>query len=196
MEAPAAELSADDADVRAVLGGDGDRFAAIVKRHQGRLAAYMTRFTGDRGEIEELLQETFVRAHRALGSYRGDGKLGWWLATIATRVGYRYWRKRDLERGRLGKLVAWMRGRRPEEPSLTLRGGDQDGGGDGAAKVAAVMEKLAARDRLVLTLMHLEGRSVAESATLTGWSESMVKVQAHRARERFRKMWEEVRDEA
>ena len=54
-----------------------------------------------------------------------------------------------------------------------------------------MLEKLAPRDRLVLTLLYLESRSVAEAADLAGWSESMVKVQAHRARKRFRNLLEE-----
>ena len=45
-------------------------------------------------------------------------------------------------------------------------------------------------DRLVLTLLHLEGNSVEEIAEVTGWSKSMVKVQAHRARARLRKLVE------
>ncbi len=57
-------------------------------------------------------------------------------------------------------------------------------------EVAAALEQLAPRDRLVLTLLYLESRSVAEAADLAGWSETMVKVQAHRARKRFRKLLE------
>jgi RNA polymerase sigma-70 factor (ECF subfamily) len=62
---------------------------------------------------------------------------------------------------------------------------------DSADEVAVVLEQLAPRDRLVLTLLYLESRSVAEAADLAGWSESMVKVQAHRARKRFRKLLEQ-----
>ncbi len=57
-------------------------------------------------------------------------------------------------------------------------------------EVAVALEQLAPRDRLVLTLLYLESRSVAEAADLAGWSETMVKVQAHRARKRLRKLLE------
>jgi RNA polymerase sigma-70 factor (ECF subfamily) len=50
------------------------------------------------------------------------------------------------------------------------------------------LEKLSPRDRLVITLLHLEERSVAEAAEHTGWSQTMVKVQAFRARARLKKL--------
>jgi RNA polymerase sigma-70 factor (ECF subfamily) len=59
--------------------------------------------------------------------------------------------------------------------------------------VAVALEQLPPRDRLVLTLLYLESRSVAEAAELAGWSESMVKVQAHRARQKLRALLEQSR---
>jgi RNA polymerase sigma-70 factor (ECF subfamily) len=53
-----------------------------------------------------------------------------------------------------------------------------------------VMEQLSPRNRLVITLMYLEDQSVAETAELTGWSQTMVKVQAFRARSKLRKLME------
>jgi len=67
----------------------------------------------------------------------------------------------------------------------------RDAAHESADEVAVTLEKLAPRDRLVLTLLYLESRSVAEAADLAGWSETMVKVQAHRARKRFRKLLEQ-----
>ena len=55
---------------------------------------------------------------------------------------------------------------------------------------AAVLARLAPRDRLVMTLMYLEQCTVAQIAELTGWSESLVKVQAFRARRRLRRLCE------
>jgi RNA polymerase sigma-70 factor (ECF subfamily) len=59
-----------------------------------------------------------------------------------------------------------------------------------ADDVAAALEQLPPRDRLVLTLLYLESRSVAEAADLAGWSQTMVKVQAYRARGKLRKLLE------
>jgi len=66
---------------------------------------------------------------------------------------------------------------------------------EAAAAVHAVLERMSVRDRLVLTLMYLEECSVAETARLTGWSQTMVKVQAHRARGRLKKLLQQGRTE-
>ena len=141
----------------------------------------MWRFTRDRRQWEELVQDVFVEAYLALRTFRGDAPLLHWLRTIATRVGYRYWR---------------ARARQQAEAPLPLQAWDgcaaDDVAGSSAADAAAVVHamlgRLSPRDRLVLTLMYLEECSVAEIARLVGWSQTMVKVQAHRARGRLRKL--------
>jgi RNA polymerase sigma-70 factor (ECF subfamily) len=177
------QREADEArDVRAAQGGDPEAFERLVRRHQDGVAARMWRFTHDRGDLEELVHEVFVEAWGALKGYRGEAPLEHWLSRIATRVGYGFWQRRDRERSRRGgELAVW------------------DGATDAAAATEevdmaelarAVLGRLKARDRLVLTLLYLEGRSVAEAAELSGWSRTMVKVQAHRARKRLRALLE------
>ena len=53
-----------------------------------------------------------------------------------------------------------------------------------------VLDQLSPRDRLVVTLLHLENRSVADAAASIGWSQAMVRVQAFRARSKLRKLLE------
>jgi RNA polymerase sigma-70 factor (ECF subfamily) len=60
-----------------------------------------------------------------------------------------------------------------------------------AALVHGLLGELPPRDRLVLTLIYLEGCSVAQAAELSGWSQTMVKVQAHRARKKLKKLLDE-----
>jgi len=57
-----------------------------------------------------------------------------------------------------------------------------------AEVVHSILAELAPRDRLVMTLIYLESNSLGEVARLTGWTETMVKVQAHRARKRLAKI--------
>jgi RNA polymerase sigma-70 factor (ECF subfamily) len=68
-----------------------------------------------------------------------------------------------------------------------------------AERAEEVLHRLLAglppRDRLVLTLIYLEGASVAQAAELTGWSRTMVKVQAHRARAKLRRLVDRVLSE-
>ncbi len=170
------------ADIAASLGGDGAAYARIVERYQGTIARRMTRFTRDAVAVEELTHDVFVEAYFSLRNYRAAAPLEHWLQRIATRVGYRHWK-------RLGQVAAvsfqeQMHDRPAEDGSPTDN--------DAANKVAAILERLPPRDRLVLTLLYLESRSVAEAAEMAGWSQSMVKVQAYRARKKFHKLFLEL----
>lgn len=173
------------ADVQAAAGGDGEAYARIIRRYQDLLARRMHRFSRDARVVEELVHDVFVEAYFSLGSYRGDAPLEHWLQRIATRVGYRYWNEQR------------------RNPTTPLPAADIPAGGGGAGEaaerdavdeVATALGKLAPRDRLVLTLLYLESRTVAEAADLAGWSQTMVKVQAHRARKRLRKLLEAATD--
>lgn len=179
--AEAATPEADLRDVDAAVGGDGDAYARLVRRYQDRVAATLWRFTRDPLQWEELVQDVFVEAYVSLPSYKGRAPLEHWLRRIATRVGYRFWRQRD---------------KRRSDAPLSIQDWDQvfDGRPDqadareAAETVHAILQCMAPRDRLVLTLIYLEGCSVAEAAHLAGWTRTMTKVQAHRARKRLERM--------
>jgi len=187
-EHPAAVDRADWLDVEAARSGDGEAYGRIVRRHQQAVAAWMWRFTRDRGQWEELVHDVFVEAYLSVGTFRGRSSLGHWLRTIATRVGYRWWKERARQR---------LRASRSFDEALDLAGdeGRDPSAEEAAAAVHAVLERMSVRDRLVLTLMYLEECSVAETARLTGWSQTMVKVQAHRARGRLKKLLQQGRTE-
>jgi RNA polymerase sigma-70 factor, ECF subfamily len=98
-------------------------------------------------------------------------------------VGYRHWKQRARQRAQPhSALPAAECPARCETPEPDPQ--------QAAEQVHAVLDRLAPRDRLVLTLFYLEGSSVAQIAELTGWSQTMVKVQTHRARGRLRKLME------
>jgi RNA polymerase sigma-70 factor (ECF subfamily) len=69
-------------------------------------------------------------------------------------------------------------------------GSDPETASEAAQLVHLLLEKLPPRDRLVLTLLYLQGNSVEEAAQLAGWSRTMVKVQAFRARGKLKKLME------
>ena len=165
-------------DVEAVLAGDGDAYARLVRRYQDSVATTMWRFTRDRLQWEELVQDVFVEAYSSLPGFKDRAPLLHWLRKIATRVGYRFWRRRDRQRGLAPVSIRdWDQVLDPRRDETHAR--------EAAEIVHAVLQRLNPRDRLVLTLIYLEGCSVAEAATLAGWSKTMVKVQAHRARKRL-----------
>ena len=66
--------------------GDAPAFEELVMTYQHRVFGVALRMLGNRAEAEEVAQEVFVRAHRALGDFRGDAKLSTWLYAITSRL--------------------------------------------------------------------------------------------------------------
>ncbi len=173
----------DNRDIQATLGGDGEAYRRIVHRYQQLIARRMWRFTRDRGQLEEMVADVFVEAYTSLRRYGGLAPFVHWLNTIATRVGYRFWkRRRQLEHE--VPLQDW------DAPAAV--DSDPLEAAEAGERVHLLMAQLPPRDRLVLTLIYLEGLSVAQTAKQTGWSRSMVKVQAHRARNKLKLLLEKV----
>jgi RNA polymerase sigma-70 factor (ECF subfamily) len=175
--------------------GDETAFEEIVRRYSPRVFQIASRFFRNRGVVEEMAQEVFLKAFTELSSFEGRGSFEGWLSRIATN--------RCLNELRSAK-------RRPESPVADLTE-EQSGwlddqlSGASAARhrekeeslVAAdlaekVLETLSPDDRVALTLLDGEELSVKEVAEMTGWSQSKVKVQAFRARRRMRKAVEEL----
>ena len=170
-------------DIRASLNGDGDAYARLVKRYQGLIAAYMWRFTRDRVTCEELVHDVFVEAYLSLGTFQGEAPFSHWLRRIATRVGYRHWKRLARERSYASVPLE-------EADVLEVAGEGQPDSHLAAVQVRALLRRIPPRDQLVLTLLYLEECTVQEAAELTGWSRAMVKVQAYRARKKLRKLLE------
>lgn len=169
--------SIDQRDIDACLDGDEDAYRRLIERHQDEIARRLRKFSRDPRVIEEMVHDTFVEAYFGLKNYRGDAPFIHWLHRIAVRVGYRFWKERKKHAG-----AAAIDGNEPATPRAADSGDVE--------LLEQVLNQLSPRDRLVVTLMYLEERSVEETAELTGWSRTMVKVQAFRARGKLRKMME------
>jgi len=176
-------------DVRQSRQGDSDAYRRLVERHQDHVAGIMWRFSRDLRVHEELVQDVFVEAYMSLAGYRRKAPFAHWLARIATRVGYRYWKKKARRREmQVFTLEQWDR--LPDEPP------DNMDPSQAATLVHRLLAQLRPRDRLVLTLRYLEGCDVAETAHRTGWTKSMVKVQTLRARKRLENLLAQNSQEA
>jgi RNA polymerase sigma-70 factor (ECF subfamily) len=187
---PAAMAEGESEEVRRAQQGDGEAFRRLMVRHQTQVSRLMWRFSRDPEVHEDLVQEAFIAAYSSLGSFRAEAPFGHWLARLATRVGYQYWkRQRRVRRVEEVVLEPWHEklARPPEELSSA----------EAAEALHGLLDKLPPRDRLVLSLRYLENCSVGETAGRTGWSISMVKVQTWRARGKLLRLYREVveRDE-
>ena len=183
----AAALSADRAnelvDLAAAQRGDGEAFRKIVERYQRLIGTQMRRFTRDVGERDALVQDVFVAAYFSLSSFRGRSPFEHWLRKVAVRVGYRFWKARTRTRA-LPQLS--------DEQWEQLRGSVAEPLTNSAAAelVQELLAMLSPPDRLVLTLIYLDGCTMAEAAERAGWTTIGTKVRASRARQKLRDLLE------
>lgn len=176
-------LAVDIEDIEQTLQGQGDAYGRLVARYQGEIGQWLWRFSRDRTVWEELVQSVFVEAYINLARFRREAPFLHWLRKIATRVGYHHWQNQARQRRRNVQALEI-------DPAMSVPEQDVSEQNDEAAMLHVLLNQLPPRDRLVLTLLHIEERSVAETAQLVGWSQVMVKVQAFRARKKLRDLWQ------
>ncbi|MEN9677356.1 MAG: hypothetical protein RIS76_3252 [Verrucomicrobiota bacterium] len=186
MSTPSSEPT--DAEVvAAVLGGDAERFEVIVRRYQSRLFATARRYARRDDEVEDIVQEIFLKAFGKLSTWRADAPFDHWLMRLAVRTCFDFLRGHQRNREHSVTEISaeeedWL-----ERHAAAPESSDVDG--DAARSlIDRVMEQLSPAHRLIITLLELEERSVKEIASLTGWSVPLVKVRAFRARAEMRKV--------
>jgi len=164
--------------IESTLGGDDEAFAMLVARHKRKVFGIAARFARNDAELQDICQEIFVKAYQKLKSFRGEAPFEHWVSRIAVRSCYDF-----------------LRATRHDRENVPLDGielGTQPSGNAEHARelLQWAMARLKDDERLVITLLEFEERSVRETAALTGWSESNVKVRAFRARQALKKILE------
>ena len=81
-------MDADRVLVKAAQAGDADAIDTLVRRYQVRMFNFARTLTGGDGDAEDLAQETFIRAFRSLGQFRGESSFKNWLYRIAVNVAH------------------------------------------------------------------------------------------------------------
>lgn len=178
-----AEKAVESHDVLLAVNGDHDAFGRIIDVYQRTITDQMRRFSRQPAVLEELVHDVFVEAFTSLHTYRSHAPFLHWLRKIAVRRGYRFWQFNARE-----KSTVSLREIHDRLDNLTTVVSET------AARdmLDDLLDRLSPRDRLVLTLLYWDGCSVAEAATLAGWTQVMVKVQAYRARNRLKILIEEA----
>lgn len=174
----------DEQLVEATLTGGDDAYAELTVRYKSRVFALASRFARDPAELEDICQEVFIQAYFKLRQYRGDSPFQHWLMRIATYKCYDHLRKRRRVPSQMSVEAMLESG---HEPSASEAADHPD-----LERLHAALEQLSPKERLVITLLELEERSVLEIAGLTGWSVANVKVRAFRARAVLRKLMEKA----
>ncbi|MES2180421.1 MAG: RNA polymerase sigma factor [Gemmatimonadota bacterium] len=153
---------------------DGDQRAAssLVERHAGALARFSASL-GARGDVQEIVQDTFVRAFASLDSFRGESTLRTWLFTIARRL---LLDKRRSERRRGEQVEVQENDAITEYDAL-----DSVVAEETRLRMSAAMGRLSKMQREVFTLRVAEGMSYKEIADAAGTTEGAARVHYHNA---------------
>lgn len=168
--------------VEKIRGGSADDFGELIQEHQGLVYSILYRYERDKHLLEDLAQETFIKAWKALHQFDGRAPFSHWLSRIAVHVALDHLRKRKRVQKEtaiedLGEdALEWFHG----EENTDLQGNQ-------AREILELaMQKLSAEERLVITLQEIEGKNAAEIGALTGWSNVGVRVRVFRARKKLR----------
>jgi RNA polymerase sigma-70 factor (ECF subfamily) len=180
----------DDAELlQRIRAGATDDFAEIIRRHQSRVFGILHRYERDAQRVEDLAQETFLKAWRALAQFDGRAPLEHWISRIAVRTALDHLRKEKRRKNEIGLAELG------EDTLDWLQNGDEQNepAARGAAEVLhRAMQELSPADRVVLTLLELEDRSVKEIAAAVGASVIAVRVRAVRAGARLKRALEKL----
>ena len=178
------ETNIDQALVERVQRGDKKAFDALVLKYQHKIVNLISRYVRDHAEVQDLAQETFIKAYRALPGFRGDSAFYTWLYRIAINTAKNF-------------LVA--QGRRPPSADVEVSDAEQFEG-ESALKELASPERVVLKDeianvvikaieelpedlRTALMLREIEGLSYEEIAEAMSCPIGTVRSRIFRARE-------------
>src|SRR3954465_3664314 len=193
------ETGNDRALVRAAQKGDQQAFRKLVERYQRRVVQLALGMTKDADEAMDIAQETFVRVHRYLPSFKGDSSFFTWTYRIAMNLCLDAQRRKgrvervDLEQGDEGEIEAAM-----DPPSAAVAGPQRQALNDELrGKIEEALSGLSENHRAILLLREIEGLSYEELAKVLGIRKGTVMSRLFHARLKMQnKLREYLGDEA
>jgi len=200
-EAQAGEAAIDASLVRRFIAGDESAFTEIVTRYRGKIYGLTLNLLHNAADAEEITQDTFIRAYRGLGRFRGDSSLSTWLYRITLNLARnRYW---YFFRRRRHHWVSLERPLRDDSEATfadMVAAPDHDPAQETIVSeftelVAACMERLDRRHREILTMRNVLDLSYEQIARSLGINVGTVKSRIARARENLRMLLSESHPE-
>ena len=171
----------DAALVARTLGGDLDAYAALMARYRDAFGRYAYHMLGNREDAQEALQDSFVRAYRALGSCREPERFGAWLFRIVVNR-CRTVRRRLLRHRRFdGDLTEEVPSNGPRPDAFEWRD-----------EIARALERLRPHYREAFLLRYVEDLEYGEMARLTGVKEAALRMRVKRAGDQLRELLRDV----
>ena len=184
LSQPSQERELDHELVRRVQGGDSTAFDLLVRKYQHRIVGLIGRYVSDWSECQDVAQETFLRAYRALGNFRGDAQFYTWLHRIAVNTAKNHLVSQnrrpptdDIEVEDAEQYASGMRLRDNDTPERELMRQQLE------QTVMRAVEALPEELRVAITLREVDGLSYEEIAKKMDCPIGTVRSRIFRARE-------------
>src|SRR5215212_5681608 len=169
-----------------VLGGEHQLYAELVTRYQNFVFTLALRYATNREDAEEIAQDVFVKANKALKDFRGESKFSTWLYSIVNSTSITFLRKKKLD-------VSSLDNEHVFEQAENKDGGMNANQVEVKSKVEMVtkaIQLLSADDARLITLFYKAEQSLEEISKILGMESNTVKVKLHRARTRLKEKME------
>ncbi|MEM9888134.1 MAG: RNA polymerase sigma factor [Bacteroidota bacterium] len=166
--------------IERVLSGDTDAFRYFVREYQSYAYALAFRIVRRPEETEEVVQDAFLKAFKALRHFKQQSKFSTWFYPIVTR-----------------QALSQVRKRKTSLVEIEVAAQQQDESQDAAHLIKTeerkviienILDQMKPKERLVLQLHYLEEQSIEEIVEISGFSKSNVKVLLHRGRKSFEQL--------
>ena len=187
MENSGAQLAQEIQWIKRAQQGEPEAFGPLVEKYQQRVFSLIYHLVRRRDEVEDLAQEIFIKAFRAIRSYNFQSSFATWLRRIATNHCYDFLRHQRASR----VSFYWQMGENSQQeleanaesqPEQLLDHEEQIVLKD---LVAKLLDRAPKNDRQILLLKELQDYSVEEIAEILNLKPTTVKVRLHRARKRM-----------
>lgn len=167
-----------DMDARSVLvaarRGDASAQAAVFDAHKHQVAARILKMTGDAASVDDLVQEVFIAAFSALGSFRGEAQLDTWLYRITVNKVRNWWDAQRRRRRRESNPVM-TRAEAPATPE------EQTQTAEHRARLYAALAELPGKYREAFVARAIENMTLAEASEALGVPVSTVSFRTRKA---------------
>jgi RNA polymerase sigma-70 factor (ECF subfamily) len=161
---------------------DGDDVATreLFRLYQKRVHATLYRVLGNRSEMDDLMHDAFMQVFRGLHTDRGDARLSTWIDRITVRVAYRHM-NRSKKIPMPIEHVEEVEAHGPTPSSIAASR-------QGARHLYRALAQLPAASQVAFALYEIDGRSIADIATIVGAAKSATKLRIWRARRALMKI--------
>ena len=172
----------DEKLISMVIAGQEQAYTTLVHRHERLLRFVLQRYLTDTEAVREVIQDTFLRAFRALPGFRGESKFSTWLSKIAVSLAinrlrvkrYSPWASLD------DTLKHWEKDLHDNEVLIEKQESSQ--------LLRQALLQLSPQDATALDLFYFREQSIEEIGQLTGWTTTNVKSRLCRARQRLQQV--------